>query len=49
MNFHAPLIIDIAATELSKADKQRLKHPLVGGLVLFARNWESREIGRAHV
>jgi len=43
MNFHAPLIIDIAATELSKADKQRLKHPLVGGLVLFARNWESRE------
>jgi beta-N-acetylhexosaminidase len=43
MNFHAPLIIDIAGTELSKVDKKRLKHPLVGGLILFARNWESRE------
>jgi len=43
MNFHAPLIIDIAGTTLSKVDKKRLKHPLVGGLILFARNWESRE------
>ncbi|MBB1078071.1 beta-N-acetylhexosaminidase [Rhodoferax sp. 4810] len=43
MSFHAPLIIDIAGTALSKADKKRLKHPLVGGLILFARNWESRE------
>jgi len=42
MNFHAPLIIDIAGTALSKADKKRLRHPLVGGLILFARNWESR-------
>ena len=39
---HAPLIIDIAGTTLTKADKQRLKHPLVGGLILFARNWSSR-------
>jgi len=43
MNFHAPLIIDIAGLTLSKVDKQRLKHPLVGGLILFARNWHSRE------
>ncbi len=43
MNFHAPLIIDIAGTTLSKVDKKRLKHPLVGGLILFARNWEDRE------
>ena len=43
MNFHAPLIIDIAGTELSKQDRKRLKHPLVGGLILFARNWSSRE------
>ncbi len=42
MTFHAPLIIDIAGTELSKADRQRLKHPLVGGLILFARNWQDR-------
>jgi beta-N-acetylhexosaminidase len=43
MTFHAPLIIDVAGTTLSKTDKKRLKHPLVGGLILFARNWESRE------
>jgi beta-N-acetylhexosaminidase len=43
MNLHAPLIIDIAGLSLSKQDKQRLKHPLVGGMILFARNWQSRE------
>ncbi len=42
MTFHAPLIIDIAGTDLTKADRQRLKHPLVGGLILFARNWQDR-------
>ena len=42
MTFHAPLIIDIAGTALTKADRQRLKHPLVGGLILFARNWQDR-------
>ncbi|MGB4358821.1 MAG: beta-N-acetylhexosaminidase [Rhodoferax sp.] len=43
MNLHAPLIIDIAGLTLSKQDKQRLKHPLVGGMILFARNWQSRD------
>ena len=38
----SPLVIDIAGTTLTKADKQRLKHPLVGGLILFARNWDNR-------
>ncbi|MFZ2308400.1 MAG: beta-N-acetylhexosaminidase [Rhodoferax sp.] len=42
MTFHAPLIIDIAGLSLSKLDRQRLKHPLVGGLILFARNWQDR-------
>jgi beta-N-acetylhexosaminidase len=42
MTQHAPLIIDIAGTSLSKTDKQRLKHPLTGGIILFARNWENR-------
>ena len=42
MTSHAPLIIDIAGTTLSKIDRQRLKHPLVGGLILFARNWQDR-------
>ena len=39
---HAPLIIDVAGTTLTPADRQRLAHPLVGGLILFARNWASR-------
>ncbi len=43
MTFHAPLIIDIAGMTLTKTDKKRLKHPLVGGMILFARNWQSRE------
>jgi beta-N-acetylhexosaminidase len=42
MTQHAPLIIDIEGLSLSKLDRQRLKHPLVGGLVLFARNWQDR-------
>ena len=43
MNQHAPLIIDIAGLKLGKADRQRLKHPLTGGIILFSRNWESRQ------
>ena len=42
MTQHAPLIIDIAGLTLSKVDRKRLKHPLVGGLILFARNWTDR-------
>lgn len=43
MTPHAPLIIDIAGDTLTKADKQRLKSPLVGGLILFSRNFSDRE------
>ena len=39
---HAPLMIDIAGTRLQAVDKQRLRHPLVGGMILFGRNWENR-------
>ena len=39
---HAPLVIDIAGTALTDDDRRRLAHPLVGGLILFARNWQSR-------
>ncbi len=42
MTFHAPLIIDIAGHALTKTDRARLKHPLVGGLILFARNFSDR-------
>ena len=39
---HAPLIIDVAGTELNAADRRRLVDPLVGGVIHFARNWENR-------
>ena len=39
---HAPLLIDVAGTSLDAADRRRLRHPCVGGLVLFARNFSSR-------
>ena len=42
MSQHAPLIIDVAGTSLTAADRTRLAHPLVGGIILFARNWERR-------
>jgi beta-N-acetylhexosaminidase len=42
MTQHAPLIIDIAGLALTKTDRQRLSHPLVGGIILFARNWQDR-------
>ena len=39
---HAPAIIDIAGLALGADDRRRLVHPLVGGLILFARNWQDR-------
>jgi len=39
---HAPLVLDVAGLVMTPAERQRLKNPLVGGLILFARNFESR-------
>ena len=39
---HAPVVLDIEGLTLSDADRRRLAHPLTGGLILFARNWQSR-------
>jgi len=42
-----PLMIDIEGTELSAPDCELLKHPLVGGVILFARNYQNRDQVRA--
>ena len=42
MHAHCPLIIDIAGLTLSDIDRRRLAHPLVGGIILFGRNWADR-------
>jgi len=42
MTLHAPLVIDVAGTRLTDADRARLSHPLVGGVILFARNGRDR-------
>ena len=43
MSEHAPVIIDVAGLSLTDDDRRRLAHPLVGGMILFGRNWDSRE------
>ena len=40
---HSPIVLDIEGTTLNDADRQRLAHPLTGGVILFARNWINRE------
>ncbi len=42
MTLHAPLIIDVAGHALTDTDRLRLAHPLVGGIILFGRNWKDR-------
>jgi len=38
-----PLVIDIAGIEPTEVERERLRHPLVGGVILFARNYRDPE------
>ncbi|RZI40199.1 beta-N-acetylhexosaminidase [Herbaspirillum sp. HC18] len=38
-----PVMLDVVGTTLDENDIRRIKHPLTGGVILFARNYKDRE------
>lgn len=37
-----PIMADVAAFTLTEEERQRLRHPAIGGVILFRRNYQSR-------
>jgi beta-N-acetylhexosaminidase len=38
-----PVVVDVAGLSLTDDDRARLAHPMVGGVILFARNFSNRD------
>ena len=38
-----PLMVDLIGVTISEKEREILQHPLVGGVILFSRNYESPE------
>ena len=36
-----PAVIDVVGTALTDEDRNRLRHPAAGGVILFSRNYEN--------
>lgn len=43
MSINGPLMIDVAGLTLTPQDQELLRHPLVGGFILFTRNFNNKK------